>query len=591
MRAVATLSPPREEDPLEKWKPGSSLPPPGQDELEELTHTKMASWYSPLELTRTAIDMAVSSLVAGRSDYRMIEALVRGKKFFDYSQSTREGKNEIWFDYVADVGDGFNSTYAIAYMLGRKSLHLSNRRVQFAEEEGSHTLPRGEFLIMGGDEVYPSASRLAYHNRLVRPYEAALPKVPEGQNPHLFAIPGNHDWYDGLTSFMRLFGQERTIGVWKTRQKRSYFALKLPHGYWLFGVDIQLDADIDKPQIDYFCRIARGQMKAGDKIILCTAEPEWVSCKEAPHPTLQSNLGYFEKVVHKANGSVKIVARLSGDLHHYRRHTSRTGVHNIIAGGGGAFMHPTHDDARKTVRFGARNAEMDYELQASFPTADESRKLAWRNLLFLFHNPGFGLLSAICYAFLSLVLLGPSPGILVCGLVIVGMFVAFTDTPKLAYRITGGVLHGLSHLLAVLAVTHMLGRTLGFTLLQDQTLISVELKVMLAAMVAGAIVGPTLMGLYLLISVNLFGRHGNEAFSALRIQDYKNFLRIHIDEQGLTIYPIGLRRVPRKWRVEAISMPGEPLIVPEEDLEPELIEEAIHIANETQKAEGAQSAA
>lgn len=80
------------------------------------------------------------------------------------------------------------------------------------------------------------------------------------------------------------------------------------------------------------------------------------------------------------------------------------------------------------------------------------------------------------------------------------------------------------------------------------------------------------MGIYLLVSLNVFGRHGNEAFSALAIQDWKNFVRMKIDRAGnLTIYPIGIRRVPRAWRVanEGISrlMPDDDRCTP-----PELIE-------------------
>ena len=44
----------------------------------------------------------------------------------------------------------------------------------------------------------------------------------------------------------------------------------------------------------------------------------------------------------------------------------------------------------------------------------------------------------------------------------------------------------------------------------------------------GWLAGSFLTGLYLLVSLNVFGRHSEEAFSALRIQDYKNFLRLHI---------------------------------------------------------------
>ena len=95
----------------------------------------------------------------------------------------------------------------------------------------------------------------------------------------LLAIPGNHDWYDGLTNFVRIFCQDGFVGGWKTRQRRSYFAARLPHGWWLWGVDIQFDTYIDKPQLDYF-RAAGAGMKAGDRVILATGKPSWM--KVAP---------------------------------------------------------------------------------------------------------------------------------------------------------------------------------------------------------------------------------------------------------------------------------------------------------------------
>ena len=58
-----------------------------------------------------------------------------------------------------------------------------------------------------------------------------------------------------------------------------------------------------------------------------------------------------------------------------------------------------------------------------------------------------------------------------------------------------------------------------------------------------------MLGAYLFVSLNVFGRHHNEAFSSLAIPDWKNFLRLHIDDSGaLRIYPIGIDRVPRTWR-------------------------------------------
>ena len=127
-------------------------------------------------------------------------------------------------DYVADLGDGWDSTYAVASLLASPSLTLSLRD----GSTGPVKTERGRLLVMGGDEVYPTASREGYQERTVGPYECAL-RETDPPHPNLFAIPGNHDWYDGLVSFSRLFCQERWFGGWKTRQRRTYFAIQLPH--------------------------------------------------------------------------------------------------------------------------------------------------------------------------------------------------------------------------------------------------------------------------------------------------------------------------------------------------------------------------
>ena len=68
----------------------------------------------------------------------------------------------------------------------------------------------------------------------------------------LFATPGNHDWYDGLTAFSRMMFQGKTIGDYRTRQNRSYFVIKLRDNLHLLGIDNQLSSDIDIPQVNYF---------------------------------------------------------------------------------------------------------------------------------------------------------------------------------------------------------------------------------------------------------------------------------------------------------------------------------------------------
>jgi len=73
----------------------------------------------------------------------------------------------------------------------------------------------------------------------------------------------------------------------------------------------------------------------------------------------------------------------------------------------------------------------------------------------------------------------------------------------------------------------------------------------LITLVLGAVVGSFILGVYLFVSIRMVGRHSNEAFSSLRIQDFKEWLRLRIDASGaLTLYAIGIDRVPRRWRAQ-----------------------------------------
>ncbi len=157
---------------------------------EDRVRSKMVGWYDPRQLALTGLQTMLSALFAERADYRLIEALQAPPPPHDY-----RGKEEIWIDYVSDLGDGFNSTYSVARILADESLPAGK------DDE----LPRGSVLVMGGDEVYPTPSHAAYQERLVRPYAAALGEGDTTDLLELYAVPGNHDWYDGLGSFMNLF--------------------------------------------------------------------------------------------------------------------------------------------------------------------------------------------------------------------------------------------------------------------------------------------------------------------------------------------------------------------------------------------------
>src|SRR5690606_30068016 len=108
-------------------------------------------------------------------------------------------------------------------------------------------------------------------------------------------------------------------------------------------------------------------------------------------------------------------------------------------------------------------------------------------------------------------------------------FIFFTDTHVRWWRLFGGALHAFMHLLAAFLVgwAAVLITVRGFDLYYGGTL---QLLVAgLITVVLGAIAGSFILGAYLFVSVWLLGRHSNEAFSSLRIQDFKQWVRLRID--------------------------------------------------------------
>jgi hypothetical protein len=81
---------------------------------------------------------------------------------------------------------------------------------------------------------------------------------------------------------------------------------------------------------------------------------------------------------------------------------------------------------------------------------------------------------------------------------------------------------------------------------------------------------------------NCFGLHGTEGYGAQHHQDLKHFLRLHIEADGaLTVYPIGIDRVGRKWTLRPDASAHAPWFAPAgSDPEPHLIEKPITISGQ-----------
>lgn len=397
-------------------------------------------WLAPAELTRTAVKVGLAGAFAAYADKREVQ------QAFESRTEQLCDRDELWFDFVADLGDGFDATYTVAHAVAQPELEVVD-----PSGRGTVTLPAGDLLVFGGDEVYPASSAQGYEDRTTGPYRAALPAGPGraalGERI-ILALPGNHDWYDGLTSFLRTFTQSRVFGGWRTVQARSYFVAQLPHRWWLVGLDTQLAANVDEPQLRFLMKNVSSRLKEGDGIIVCTAAPSWMHTRSKHDADAFNTLHFLERNYLRRNPDLEtrtseptgaaVRLWLTGDSHHYVRYTevpptagppaapeeadpdaagarpdpdAAAGAPSdpratqfITCGLGGAYLGGTHAVPEELVLppEGSRMRDRDEQgrrfrlASETYPSRSESRRMAWRLALpgryhLLARNPSFGL--------------------------------------------------------------------------------------------------------------------------------------------------------------------------------------------------------
>ena len=285
---------------------------------------------------------------------------------------------EVWIDFVGDTGDDVTVSEAVASLLAEDY------------ELDGVALPRGDILFLGGDLAYPVATVLEITRRLVEPWNRVFEARADGKTRVLLAVPGNHDWYDGLDGFARLcqaplaFEEAAPISndphhprpslnpvlAWAEAfargdavkkpkalaltgyvavQRASYFRLALSPGLDLFAVDRQLKR-VDSRQEAYF------QVPGAPARLVIVPDPAraWGEDREHGVATVKS-LG-----IDMGQSPTCLIA---GDIHHYERSNEGPSIH-IVAGGGGAFLH------------GARIAKGgEYAIESEFPGPSASKKL------------------------------------------------------------------------------------------------------------------------------------------------------------------------------------------------------------------------
>jgi hypothetical protein len=473
---------------------------------------------------------------------------------------------EVWIDFVADTGDDHDVSVAVGRMLFAEYA-LSGDQLR--------RLPRGDILVFGGDLAYPASTAYEIERRLLRPWNHVLHGKAEDGRRVVLGIPGNHDWYDGLDGFGRLFrrsaledfaeptterrGSAATSGdsfseraegavqrvlhldefdeslhmieeaaeslaailLRSTLRRPSRLALAgytavQEASYWALA----LAPGLDLWGVDRQLRTADFRQRAFFAQRRAEAQPHKFVLV-APDPAL----AYGEpnepgmKILEACNFSLALdkLLYLTGDAHHYERRAVGDSMH-VIAGGGGAFVHGTRiarDSNGAPPQCVYPDRRTSLRLALGMPL-----RLALGTAGFLPHGV-FALLAVIeIVAFRH----GPVTG----GLTVAAGALIATISLYFAIRAR------LERPAATWTVATLFGLIIGLTPLGLRSALSGALPWLgdlLAVALGNAVLGSLTVGVFLLVLI-LTGLEHQQGFAALGHPGFRHFVRLCVHPGG-----------------------------------------------------------
>jgi hypothetical protein len=248
-------------------------------------------------------------------------------------------------------------------------------------------LNMADFAIISSDVVYPAGELMDYERAVYRPYN--------GMNIPIYAIPGNHDWYDDLQGFLANFiycaahedgaplqhelaqmPWSTTLApdrLWKqiewlrqrygleslgglpgrpeTQQRLSFFELVFEAPLTVLGLDNGVIGSIDDLQYTWLERRLRHAREAGHLIIVIAGMPLYVDAefagqKEPPDSLARGRISFDMREIYELLRRYNVDVVMGGDTHAFQRYevryTAEDGtpqiMHHIVNGGGGAYL-------------------------------------------------------------------------------------------------------------------------------------------------------------------------------------------------------------------------------------------------------------
>lgn len=341
------------------------------------------AWVSPAPLIASVNDKIVKGIddvVSARRQRWVAEQ--RRLTAGDFRVCAHPDGDDLSFLIIGDPGEADASQFAVVAPL-------------LAEGKDS------SFMVIASDIVYPAGDINDYPDHFYLPYRD-YPKP-------IYAIPGNHDWYDGLNGFMWAFCGAEALpptayrassygwrgriarGLWRkaaapertalvrardarppgpshpptATQPGPYFAIETKR-LIIVCIDTGITGKLDREQGGWLRRVSKGDHPK----ILVTGKPIYVDgeyCRGEIEWGDEKDTTTVDDIVRDPDHHY--VAAIGGDVHNYQRYTVRLpdgaagakgggagsesahrAIEYIVSGGGGAYLSATHRIPRVCMR-------------------------------------------------------------------------------------------------------------------------------------------------------------------------------------------------------------------------------------------------
>jgi hypothetical protein len=319
------------------------------------------SWYFNTESWATGVYQKMTELRVDPWRVSMIEAVKRAyggdsDELFRIRPDGVDGTGDFSFIVIGDPGEGDASQYSLVSRYLNLGLHDDVK-----------------FLVVSSDVIYPAGSMHDYEANFYLPFQ--------GFAKPIYAIPGNHDWYDALEGFNANFLEpkaaraaiearvEADLGLTSTNARRidrlmteaarlrrlygvdvgtqraPFFELQTDH-FALLAIDTGILRTLDERQWAWLERaLGRSQGKFTMAIV---GHPRFAGGSGIPlfaegHDVSDSSETFAALYRLLASHNVRIA--MAGDTHdfeYYREKVDTNGatreMNHFVNGGGGAYL-------------------------------------------------------------------------------------------------------------------------------------------------------------------------------------------------------------------------------------------------------------